>query len=157
MPLSVELAVSENAESEAGSASMPGDDAFQLWAQSACLCDEDVVASLQIVSRDEMQELNRKYRGQNKATNVLSFPVGLPDEVDIKILGDLALCADVINEEAEEQDKDRNAHWAHMVVHGILHLQGHDHIDEDDAGKMETTEINILSNLGFANPYLSES
>jgi probable rRNA maturation factor len=158
MPVTVELTVSEairtkSGKSEAGNAFIPDDDAFQLWADSACLSDEDVVVSLQIVSRDEMQELNRKFRGQNKVTNVLSFPVKLPEEIDIKLLGDLALCADVINAEAEEQAKSRDAHWAHMVVHGMLHLQGHDHVDEEDAEKMEATEINILSKLGFENPY----
>ena len=164
MPVTIELAISENIKSrgsesegiESGvdDACIPDDDAFKLWVESACLCDEDVIASLQIVSRDEMQELNRKYRGQDKATNVLSFSMKLPDEVNIKLIGDLALCADVINVEAEEQAKSRSAHWAHMVVHGMLHLQGHDHVNEEDAANMEATEIGILNKLGFENPYL---
>jgi len=77
-----------------------------------------------------------------------------PDEVDLKILGDLALCADVINTEAIEQHKPAQAHWAHMVVHGMLHLQGYDHIDEHQAEEMEALEIRILDQLGFDNPYL---
>jgi len=162
MPLTVELAVSDAIRAESGepgadSVNTPGDDAFQLWAESACLSKGDMVVSLQIVSRDEMQELNRKYRGQDKATNVLSFPMQLPDEVSINLLGDLVLCAEVINAEAEEQAKSRSAHWAHMVVHGMLHLQGLDHVNDEDADKMESAEIKILSKLGFENPYIEKT
>jgi probable rRNA maturation factor len=159
MPVTVELSISESitsesSESDADDIFMPDSNAFQLWAESAYLSNEDVVASLQVVSRDEMQELNRKYRDQDKPTNVLSYPMELPDEVSIKLLGDLALCADVINVEAEEQAKDCDAHWAHMIVHGMLHLQGYDHVIKEDAGKMEAVEINVLNKLGFGNPYL---
>jgi probable rRNA maturation factor len=77
----------------------------------------------------------------------------LPGEVDLKILGDVVLCADVINAEAKQQHKSSAAHWAHMVVHGMLHLQGYDHVDDDQAEAMEALEIRILNQLGFANPY----
>jgi probable rRNA maturation factor len=101
-----------------------------------------------------MHELNNKWRGKNRSTNVLSFPMQSPDEVDLKILGDLVMCADVINTEARQQHKPAQAHWAHMVVHGMLHLQGYDHIDEHQADEMEALEIRMLDQLGFDNPYL---
>ena len=153
MPLKVELSISDGLESDVGNMHIPDEEQFQLWAESACPGEEDVVASLQVVSRGEMQELNRNFRGQDKPTNVLSFPMSLPDEVGIQLLGDLALCADVINKEAEQQDKTSDAHWAHMIVHGMLHLQGYDHVVEEDAEKMEAAEIIILNKLGFDNPY----
>ena len=95
---------------------------IQQWADNACLDNDKVIVSVQVVSNDEMRELNRTWRGKDRPTNVLSFPMELPDEVDLKILGDLVLCADVINTEAEQQHKPVKAHWAHMVVHGMLHL-----------------------------------
>ena len=94
-----------------------------------------------------------EYRGKNYATNVLSFPSDLPEDFDPPLLGDLALCAAVINKEAQEQNKTATAHWAHMVVHGCLHLLGFDHIDDAEADEMEAREITILRQLGFNNPY----
>ena len=152
MPVTIEMSVSENLDAEEGD--IPDADLVQLWAEKACLCDDQVVTSVQIVSKDEMRELNNTWRGRNRPTNVLSFPMQSPDEVDLKILGDLALCADVINTEAIQQHKPAQAHWAHMVVHGMLHLQGYDHIDEHQAEEMEALEIRILDQLGFDNPYL---
>ena len=152
MPVTIEMSVSENLDAEEGD--IPDADLVQQWAEKACLCDDRVVTSVQIVSKDEMHELNNKWRGKDRPTNVLSFPMQSPDEVDLKILGDLALCADVINTEAIEQHKPAQAHWAHMVVHGMLHLQGYDHIDEHQAEEMEALEIRILDQLGFDNPYL---
>ena len=155
MPVTVELAVSESAGS--GDVDIPEEKYFQCWVESAYLDDEDVIASLQIVSRDEMQQLNKTYRGKDRPTNVLSFPMQLPEELDIKFLGDLALCADVIAEEALEQGKTEQAQWAHMVVHGMLHLQAYDHIEDNEAEVMESMEINILDKLGFENPYADVS
>lgn len=152
MPVTIEMSVSENLDAEEGD--IPDADLVQQWAEKACLCDDRVVTSVQIVSKDEMRELNNTWRGKNRPTNVLSFPMQSPDEVDLKILGDLALCADVINTEAIQQHKPAQAHWAHMVVHGMLHLQGYDHIDEHQAEEMEALEIRILDQLGFDNPYL---
>lgn len=152
MPVTVELAISDNIDAD--NMNIPNEESFRLWTESACLDDEDVIASLQIVGRDEMQYLNKTYRDKDAPTNVLSFPMQLPDEVDIKILGDLALCVDVIKEEAKAQGKALDAHWAHMVVHGMLHLQGYDHAEDDDAKIMEAKEIMILSKLGFGNPYI---
>lgn len=155
MPVNIEMSVSESLDSEEGD--IPGAALVQLWAEKACLCDDPLITSVQIVSKDEMRELNNTWRGSNKPTNVLSFPMQSPDEVDLKILGDLALCADVINTEARQQHKPAQAHWAHMVVHGMLHLQGYDHIDEAQADEMEALEIRVLKQLGFDNPYLEHA
>ncbi len=152
MPVTIEMSVSENLDAE--EEDIPDAKMVQHWAEKACLCDDQVVTSVQIVSKDEMRELNNTWRGKDKPTNVLSFPMQSPDVIDLKILGDLALCADVINQEARQQHKPAQAHWAHMVVHGMLHLQGYDHIDDHQADEMEALEIRILDQLGFDNPYL---
>jgi len=152
MPVTIEMSVSENLDAEEGD--IPDAALVQQWAEKACLCDDEVITSVQIISKDEMHELNNTWRGKNRPTNVLSFPMQSPDEVDLKILGDIALCADVINTEARLQHKPAQAHWAHMVVHGMLHLQAYDHIDEHQADEMEALEIRILDQLGFDNPYL---
>ena len=151
MPVVVELSQSEDFNQEDDD--VPLLSQLQLWASEACLEDTEVVTSMQMLSKKEMQALNRDFSGKDKSTNVLSFPMQLPEQVDINLLGDLALCAEVINQEAKQQDKTRDAHWAHMVVHGMLHLQGYDHIKQDEADLMESLEIQILEKLGFANPY----
>jgi probable rRNA maturation factor len=151
MPVTIEMAVSELAEDE--DPDIPDLQAFQQWADCACPTGKDVVASLQIVTRDEMKTLNKTYRNKDVPTNVLSFPMQLPDEVGINLLGDLVLCAEVISNEALEQGKSSRAHWAHMTVHGMLHLQGYDHIEENDAEVMEAMEVKFLKQLGFDNPY----
>lgn len=155
MPVIVEMSVSENLDSE--DEDIPDTATVQHWAEQACLCEDPVVTSVQIVSNDEMRELNNTWRGKDRPTNVLSFPMQSPEEVDLKILGDLALCAPVIKAEAWQQHKPLQAHWAHMVVHGMLHLQGYDHIDEQQADEMEALEIRILDQLGFDNPYLESA
>ena len=155
MSVTVELCVSESVEAE--QEDIPDAATIQRWAEHACLCDEPVVVSVQIVSADEMRELNKTWRGHDKATNVLSFPMPSPDVIDVKILGDLALCVSVINAEATQQHKAGDAHWAHMLVHGMLHLQGYDHIDDSQADQMEALEIRMLSQLGYSNPYLENA
>lgn len=149
MAVDIELSISD----DVNKATLPSEQDFQLWAQASYPGNKDVVASLQIVSSNEMQELNRDYRSKDKPTNVLSFPMEVPDEVGINILGDLALCGDVIALEANQQSKTVESHWAHMVVHGMLHLQGYDHMDDGDAELMESKEIEIMKKLGFENPY----
>ncbi|MDH5611199.1 MAG: rRNA maturation RNase YbeY [Gammaproteobacteria bacterium] len=149
MAIIIELSISDDVDQ----ASLPNEENLQHWAQASYPDDDEAVASMQIVSSDEMQILNRDYRGQNKPTNVLSFPMELPEEIGINILGDLALCGEVIEMEAKQQAKKSEAHWAHMVVHGMLHLQGYDHIEDDEAEIMEAKEIEIMKNLGFENPY----
>jgi probable rRNA maturation factor len=155
MPVDVEISISESLES--GEDDIPDEAKLQQWAERACLFDDRLVTSVRIVSNDEMRELNNTWRGSNKPTNVLSFPMQSPDDVDLKILGDLVLCAPVINAEARQQDKPAHAHWAHMVVHGMLHLQGYDHVDDQQAEEMEALEISILEQLGFDNPYLESA
>ncbi len=141
------------------------------WAQAAWqgAPDADASLSLRIVSASESQQLNHEYRGKNTPTNVLSFPMqmegfvedfnDLPADVieDLgsmeSMLGDLAICAQVVEDEAQEQHKPREAHWAHMVVHGVLHLQGYDHIEDAEAQAMEALETQIMHSLGFADPY----
>ncbi len=155
MPVIVEMSVSENLDSE--EEDIPDPATVQHWAEHACLCEDPVVTNVQVVSNDEMRELNNTWRGEDSPTNVLSFPMQSPEEVDLKMLGDLALCAGVINDEARQQHKPLQAHWAHMVVHGMLHLQGYDHVDEHQADEMEALEIRILDQLGFGNPYLEQA
>lgn len=145
----IELSVSD----DVNEANIPSEENLQYWAQSSYPGNDEVVASLQVVSGDEMKILNKDYRGKNKSTNVLSFPMVLPEEVGINILGDLALCDEVIEAEAKDQNKTTEAHWAHMVVHGMLHLQGYDHIEDSEAEVMEAKEVEIMKNLGFENPY----
>ncbi len=108
---------------------------------------------MRIVDEDESQQLNGQYRQKDKPTNVLSFPADLPEELQLPLLGDLVICAPVVAREAEDQNKALDAHWAHMLVHGTLHLLGYDHIDETDATEMEALETQIITELGFAPPY----
>jgi len=108
---------------------------------------------IRIVDEPESQALNRQYRGIDKPTNVLSFPFEAPPHVPSKHIGDLVICAPVVEREAAEQGKPLEAHWAHMVVHGVLHLLGYDHQTDADAETMEGLEIAILGRLGFPNPY----
>jgi probable rRNA maturation factor len=105
--------------------------------------------TLRITNEAESRALNHRYRGRDYATNVLSFPYQEPG-----MLGDLVLCAPVVAREAKAQGKPLRAHWAHLVIHGCLHLLGYDHEQSQAAEKMEKLEIRILRNLGFANPYL---
>ena len=108
---------------------------------------------VRVVEQQEMIDLNYKFRKVNKATNVLSFPYQALPGVNIPFLGDLVICADVVSQEAKQQSKTFEQHWAHLLVHGVLHLLGYDHIKETDALKMEKLEIEIMSELGFPNPY----
>ena len=109
--------------------------------------------AIKVVAAEESQALNRDYRSKDAPTNVLSFPSEAQD-IPIPLLGDLALCAPVIRAEAQQQNKSFEAHYAHMVVHGVLHLLGYDHIEEQEAEQMEQIERNILRTMGFGDPYL---
>jgi len=142
MSVTIEVSISENLDAEmpeAGDDDVPEPALLETWANAAYLKDTDAIASMMVTTADEIQQLNKQYRDKDSATNVLSFPMELPDEVDMCILGDIA--------------KAEQFHWAHMVVHGMLHLQGFDHIENDEAEAMEALEISILEKLGFDNPY----
>jgi len=136
------------------SVGIPSPENIRHWCELA-LGTEKAEASLaiRIVDENEIQTLNNQFRGKDKATNVLSFPADLPPELELPELGDIVICAGVVAREAEEQHKTLESHWAHMVIHGTLHLQGYDHIDDNDAEIMEQKEIDILTVLNFANPY----
>jgi probable rRNA maturation factor len=109
--------------------------------------------TIRLVDEAESQQLNFDYRQKDKPTNVLSFPFQAPPGIELPLLGDLVICVQVVAQEALEQNKTLEAHWAHMVVHGCLHLLGFDHINDTDAEEMEAEEVQILQELGFADPY----
>lgn len=114
---------------------------------------EEVELTVRIVDRDESQQLNFDYRGKDKPTNVLSFPFQNPPGITLPLLGDLVICKQVVEQEAIEQNKRLISHWAHMLIHGTLHLLGYDHIIEEEAIKMESLETKLLVELGFPAPY----
>lgn len=135
-------------------AEIPSDQQFALWLNAAAEAKyQDYELCLRLVDSEEMISLNSQYRQKNKPTNVLSFPADLPEDLGIPLLGDIVICAEVVAQEAQQQNKSIEAHWAHLSVHGLLHLQGYDHIEEEQANTMESLEINILSQLGYSNPY----
>jgi probable rRNA maturation factor len=136
---------------------LPNSAQLQRWVD-AVLTDQgkDIEVVLRIVDESESAALNEQYRHKSGSTNILSFPSDLPDEVELDAdwLGDLVICAPVLAREAQEQGKRLHDHWAHIVIHGLLHLLGYDHIEPDEAEAMETLEINILHQLNLNNPYL---
>ncbi|PCI09346.1 MAG: rRNA maturation RNase YbeY [Gammaproteobacteria bacterium] len=155
MSITVDLCIADDLSTEELSAEddVPEPALLESWASASYLDSGPAVASILVTTAEQIQQLNKQYRDIDKVTNVLSFPMQTPVEVDITLLGDIALCAKVIKQEAIEQTKSENAHWAHMVIHGMLHLQGYDHIKDNEADEMERLEIKILNQLGFANPY----
>jgi len=138
----------------ASSAYTPSEEQFETWVKAALSGRRDETElTIRVVDQEESRGLNDQYRGKDKPTNVLSFPFETLDYMELPLIGDVVICASIVEQEAQEQVKEVDAHWAHMVVHGILHLLGYDHIDEDDAKIMETLEIKILADLGYSNPY----
>ncbi|MCK8831993.1 rRNA maturation RNase YbeY [Haemophilus influenzae] len=136
---------------------LPTEEQIVQWATDAVQPEgNEVEMTVRIVDEAESHELNLTYRGKDRPTNVLSFPFECPDEVELPLLGDLVICRQVVEREAAEQEKPLIAHWAHMVVHGSLHLLGYDHIEDDEAEEMESLETQIMQGLGFADPYLAE-
>ena len=127
------------------------------WVESlASEIEEGSELVIRVVDANESQKLNKTFRDKDYPTNVLSFPADIQLPEGPTILGDIAICLPVVKREADEQSKRFEQHFAHMVVHGCLHLMGYDHEDEDDADQMEAKEIGILENLGYPNPYRSQ-
>ena len=150
------MAINITIQNESSLAS-PEDEQIKGWINAA-VSDGDGESELtvRIVDEEEGRELNKHWRKKDYATNVLSFPIGEALEGTPLMLGDIVICAPVVKREALEQTKEEEAHWAHMVVHGVLHLQGYDHEMPDEAERMEALEISILDNIGYANPYAGE-
>ncbi len=126
------------------------------WAKNALgRKTESAEITLRVVDIPEMSDLNSTYRYKKGPTNVLSFPFTVPEgvKIDIPIFGDIVICADIVNSEAVEQHKLQEAHWAHMIVHGVFHLLGYDHETDREAAIMEALEIDVMQTLGFENPY----
>jgi probable rRNA maturation factor len=133
---------------------VPSARVLRRWAAAAAgRAGARAVLSLRIVTPTEGRRLNRDFRGRDYATNVLSFPAGAVPAVVPRPLGDIVICASIVAREAREQRKAPVAHWAHLVVHGVLHLLGHDHEADDDARRMERREVVVLRDLGYPNPY----
>ncbi len=135
---------------------LPDQQDFQRWVHAIPSQSEQEVL-IRIVDTQEMLALNHQFRQQERATNVLSFPAELPEVVELPLLGDVIICAPIVQQEANEQGKCVLSHWAHMTVHGILHLLGYDHTEENEAQTMEQLETDILCTLGFANPYIDNT
>ncbi|PXV77224.1 rRNA maturation RNase YbeY [Nitrosomonas eutropha] len=127
---------------------IPGRQLFRKWVGAALNKPAEIV--IRIVGMQEGEVLNRKFRGKDSATNVLTFVYS----DDVPLLGDIVLCAPVISREAEQQNKDLVAHYAHLIVHGVLHLQGYDHISDEDAVVMESLETKIITRLNYPDPYV---
>ncbi len=140
---------------ESNDAFIPAESLFVKWCKAAIFpYQESAELTIRIVDEEEGLALNSAYRQKDYATNVLSFPADLPEGVlDIPLLGDLIICAPVVRKEAEQQQKTIEAHWAHLVTHGCLHLLGFDHEDQDEALEMESIEQNILMEQGYPDPY----
>ena len=117
---------------------------------------DDAEITVRIVDEAESQQLNSDYRGKDKPTNVLSFPFEVPEGIELDLLGDLVICKQVVEQEAQAQQKPLISHWAHMVIHGTLHLLGYDHIVDDEAEVMESLETEIMLELQFEDPYITE-
>lgn len=132
---------------------VPADAQIESWVRQALGEDSAVMLNIRIVDLAEGWALNRQWRGKDSPTNVLSFPADVPAAGNLRVLGDVVLCAPVIQREAVEQGKTSQAHWAHLVIHGVLHLLGFDHTDGPSADRMEGRETELLTALGFGNPY----
>lgn len=150
----IDLQLACDTDTPAGKA-LPAEHDIQCWAD--CVFTQlqlgDFEFTVRFVDEEESQSLNFQYREKDYPTNVLSFPFECPPDIDLNLLGDLVICAPVILREAAEQHKNVSHHYAHMIVHGLLHLLGYDHIEDAEAQEMEALEINILSQLSIDDPY----
>ncbi|MBV0932463.1 rRNA maturation RNase YbeY [Marinobacterium weihaiense] len=148
------MSIAVDVQYAADAPGLPSEADFTHWIETV-LTDRKVEGEvcIRIVEADESQALNAEYRGKDKPTNVLSFPFEVPPGVPVTLLGDLVICADVVTQEADEQAKASLHHWAHMVMHGTLHLLGFDHINDDEAEEMEALERALLARLDIDDPY----
>ena len=152
MTLTVELAVRYGRARNG----LPSPASFRRWVEAAlrgAKRRKPAALAIRLVDIDEGRALNHDYRGKDYATNVLSFPAELPPGVALPLIGDLAICAAVVLREAAEQGKRPHDHWAHLTIHGVLHLLGYDHLEDAEAEAMEALETRILAGLGIADPY----
>lgn len=148
MTLELDLQIASDARD------LPGAAEFNRWVLAALENRRtETELAIRIVDEAEGRQLNREYRQRDYATNVLSFPADIPETLGLPLLGDLVLCAPVVAREAAEQAKQPVAHWAHLTIHGCLHLLGFDHQEESDAETMEALETEILARLGYPDPY----
>lgn len=134
---------------------LPSAELYQRWVDAALIAttNQEFELTIRLVNIDESQQLNKQYRQKDKPTNVLSFPFEVPEGIELNLLGDLVICAQVVEQEAKAQNKELFDHWAHMVIHGCLHLVGYDHINDTDANEMEAIEVKVLAELAISNPY----
>ena len=141
---------------------LPSLEQFTQWVQRALAHEAqtedfpETEITIRIVDEAESHELNLTYRGKDKPTNVLSFPFEVPEGIELPLLGDLIICRQVVEKEAQEQQISLESHWAHLAIHGTLHLLGYDHIEDAEAEEMEGLETEIMQSLGFEDPYISE-
>ncbi|MCF6203383.1 MAG: rRNA maturation RNase YbeY [Methylococcaceae bacterium] len=136
------------------SGQLPSQEKFQYWID-AVLSDnaKDSEIVIRVIDEADMIQFNKQYRGKKGGTNILSFPFDVPDAIESDLLGDLLICAPIVEKEALAQHKKIEHHWAHMVVHGVLHLLGYDHVENEEAEEMEGLEVNILKKIKIKNPY----
>lgn len=136
---------------------VPATEQIRHWvgATLGAVAESRLALSIRVMDGDGIRRLNREFRGRDSETNVLSFPFEDIPGVETGYLGDIAICGGVVAREAREQGKTPEAHWAHMVIHGVLHLCGHDHVAEAEAAEMERIEVSVLGALGFDDPYAS--
>jgi probable rRNA maturation factor len=147
MPVKIDL------QNDDGFEDLPGEEQFEAWIEAALQNSyRQLEQTIRIVDRAESQDLNQRFRDRDAPTNVLAFPADA-EYLDYDCLGDLVICAPGVSAEASAQGKTDQAHWAHLVVHGMLHLQGFDHRNAEQAREMERLEIKILDTLGYTNPY----
>ncbi|MBE4586470.1 rRNA maturation RNase YbeY [Vibrio navarrensis] len=152
--MAIELDLQFAVEDHSG---LPSAEMLQSWLEKTIApFQRQAEVTIRIVDETESHQLNFDYRGKDKPTNVLSFPFEAPPGMELDLLGDLVICRQVVEQEAIEQNKPLMAHWAHMVVHGSLHLLGYDHIEDDEAEEMESLESEIMQEMGFEDPYFAE-
>ena len=151
------MAIILDIQSASSSEDTPDEQSIKRWVSAALGSKAgDTELSVRIVDEHESQQLNETYRGASGPTNVLSFPFDADIPEPLPLIGDIVICAPVVAREAKQQNKKLKAHWAHMIIHGVLHLLGYDHQNDSDAVIMETLETEIMQKLGFPPPYIGE-